>query len=1136
MLPHSRLTATGFAVCLGLGAGLLGHRSPAAAASQEYHAPQVRLPLFTTAPVIDGKVDGKEWAGAARMEGLGYGPQLAPLAVSFWVGCDGKELFVAMVSETPPGGKLLARFNPLPGNGDARTWLDDSIELVFDPLRTAAAGVRKLYHANLNAKNAIHDTAYTVGGSAEAWRGNWRLASQIVGDRWYFEAALPLQDMGVTAADLRGPFGVRIVRNWQQTPLASQTEWSPLAGAFLNPETMPVVTWDAAAPVVQMLQLAEPGKPGAHLKLGIGNPGAAPLELKALLRLAPTSSAPRELNQTVTVAPGETKLIELSQSVMNEDLYSLIQVSSADGKTVYYLRDFLWRPERPENVWSLDETALRKIQTQFAYYPSFNKIHFKADINGLEQKDQVQALAVELRRKGETKPLAATAMPPLKDYSSRLLWEVPALAEGEYELVMRLSGVKMDPVVQPFVRHVFPWEHNKLGKSDVVLEGFAPLAVKGKTLSTVLRQHQLNDLGLWDQVISLDQPLLQGAMRLEVTTGGKLVEAKGKQLKFSETKATRAVTRGAWTAGTASGTTRGEWDYDGMQKWTLEIAPGPQPIEAMTLVIPLADGKMPLFHACTDGIRFNYAGSTPAGQGSVWNGSKAARNSIIGSYVPYIWLGAEERGLAVFGENDRGWVSADKVPCQELVRNGAALELRLNLIAKPVTITEPRRILIGFQATPVKPLPANWRLWVESYATQVPPAGKRITFLGSCWYWGTLTPCLDLYPRNEDLTLWDEFAKTRKTNVISQEFVEKWLAVWPTKQTAAEKQNIRAHVSAGFNSMTGHPTDILVYTNARGVRFDTPEGQTFLDEWHRDAFSTRVWPLGGGVAYDLNPGESFRDYAMWYYKKMYDTFVDHIYWDNIFLQSCFDVVGTEAYELPDGSIQPAAGLFDMRELVRRAAILYHEQGRTDRAAQEHMTNTAIVPILAFAGTHLTWEDRAGDTDFQDRFSRDYIRAESIGRQCGNVPFALMLINGPDTDKLAWAKRTMAGVCLTHEIRPIGPLDDYEKSIKLLYDYGYGQPEVKVCNYWQEQLPVTVSRPDTSFLIVSKPGSALVAVCDYANGGDVVLSPDLAALGIVGKLAATDSESGQPVEVTADGKVKFSLKKHDFRLLRLEGKP
>jgi len=356
-------------------AGATGH-----VAADEFHAPEVRLPLMARAPQIDGRVEEPEWAATVRMQGFGRGPKLAPLEAAFWLGCDGKELFLAVVSETPPGGQLLARFVPLPQDGDARTWLDDSIEMVFDPLRHDPPR-RRLYHANINTKGAINDTAYKLGGGGEAWRGNWRIANQIIGDRWHFEAALPLADMDVTEADLVRPWGVRICRNWQQTKLARQTEWSPLSGPYLTPETMPVVTWDAAAPVVQTVQLADPDTGKLHVKVTVFNPGSQPLAVKTLLRLAPQSSLPQEVSRVLTLAAGVTESIELTASALNEDLVTLIRVTSADERTVFFLRDFVWRAERPGAKWEADVAASRRVQTQFAYHPSFHKVHFQLEFS-----------------------------------------------------------------------------------------------------------------------------------------------------------------------------------------------------------------------------------------------------------------------------------------------------------------------------------------------------------------------------------------------------------------------------------------------------------------------------------------------------------------------------------------------------------------------------------------------------------------------------------------------------------------------------------------------------------------------------------------------------------------------------------
>jgi hypothetical protein len=704
-------------------------------------------------------------------------------------------------------------------------------------------------------------------------------------------------------------------------------------------------------------------------------------------------------------------------------------------------------------------------------------------------------------------------------------WKIPPLKEGSYEFVVELEEVKVTPIVTEFVRHILPWEHNTLGKSDVVVAPFEPIQVKAHQVSTILRTHTLNNLGLWDQVESLGQPLLKSPIRLEVNG----VAVSSKKLRFIEKKPTRVVTESNCSAGT----TRTEWDYDGMMKWSLAIRPSKEAIQSMTLVVPLDDRLMPLFHAVTDGLRFNYAGATPAGQGRIWDGSKAARNAIIGTYVPYIWLGGEERGFAIFGENDRGWIRDPKIPCQELVRNGDTIELRLNLMAGPVKVERPRRIVIGFQATPTKPMPADWRSWNVNldHIPEVRALSARgASFLGCCMQWGGLTGYDDIYPREEDFQLYDKFAEMRRTGNADWKYMDKFVADTKLPE-GVDRENFRGNLQCGFHVCSTQPRAVMVYTNPRGMRHDTREGQTFLDEWHVDAFLTRKTTYGGGSTYGANPVESFRDFSLWYYRKMLGTFVDAINWDNTYLKACFDTVGTDAYELSPGTIQPSVGLWNMRELIRRTAVLFHEMNKRPMN-MPHTTNTGIAPILSFAQMHVTWEDRQGDSDFQDRFSRDYIRAESIGRQHGSVPCVLALVQGPDEKKNEWARRTFAGAALVHELKSILNDDPYRGCFLKLLQFGYGKPDVRVFDYWQPDQPVRVEGSDVATLVVSKAGSAMVVVCDYGNGGSLAMNVDTKALGLKSGFAAKDAETGEAISV-ADGKVMFPLKKHDFRMIVLE---
>ena len=63
---------------------------------------------------------------------------------------------------------------------------------------------------------------------------------------------------------------------------------------------------------------------------------------------------------------------------------------------------------------------------------------------------------------------------------------------------------------------------------------------------------------------------------------------------------------------------------------------------------------------------------------------------------------------------------------------------------------------------------------------------------------------------------------------------------------------------------------------------------------------------------------------------------------------------------------------------------------------------------------------------------------------------------------------------------------------------------------------------------------MIVVCDYGNGGDVLVTLDLKRLGISGKLSAVDVETGARLETTGDRTVRCTLKKHDFKVLRRHG--
>jgi hypothetical protein len=169
------------------------------------------------------------------------------------------------------------------------------------------------------------------------------------------------------------------------------------------------------------------------------------------------------------------------------------------------------------------------------------------------------------------------------------------------------------------------------------------------------------------------------------------------------------------------------------------------------------------------------------------------------------------------------------------------------------------------------------------------------------------------------------------------------------------------------------------------------------------------------------------------------------------------------------------------------------------------------------------------TDFQDRFTPDYIRAVNLPFNTGCVPVQLGGIRGSDDkDAIAWCERTRAGVTLVHELQVWSPDARLIAIRKMLQTFGYGTPAVTTHRYWDA--PPVLSAPESlKWLVLSKPGKSVLIVVDYGNGGDLTVGTDPARLQLPAGAKAVDWESGQPVAF-AEGRLTFALKRHDFKVI------
>jgi len=407
----------------------------------------------------------------------------------------------------------------------------------------------------------------------------------------------------------------------------------------------------------------------------------------------------------------------------------------------------------------------------------------------------------------------------------------------------------------------------------------------------------------------------------------------------------------------------------------------------------------------------------------------------------------------------------------------------------------------------------------------------NLDILGSAFYWGGFG-YFSYYPRGKDYKIFDLIKKHRQGFIDTAEW-EQWQNGYVTN-TAIYIPHIKNTMRRAYTNVDS----VIPYCNARGAEFND-DSLVFQDEWlAMDQFTMRSWDISNIAGMDsiISPVQSYQDYVLWYFKKMLDSrAMDGIYFDCTYPIAVYDRISGSAYTDDDGILRPGTDIFAMRDLLKRTAVLAW-QNRGYNMNVSHMTHTQLVPVNTWAGVNLTWEDKYGLSDFQERFSREYLLVESIGLQTGSIPASLgrVGIRGTEparTEKLPWIVRTMTGVSVTHEIKDWGVIHDvYKDTWKRLYDFGYGSAECGVYNYWDGGYPVKITGIESSSLLLVKSGSALVIVTDYGNGGNCKLRLDLQALRLPAGKKFYDLETGQSIEIKGTDSCAFTIQKHDFKLI------
>ena len=731
----------------------------------------------------------------------------------------------------------------------------------------------------------------------------------------------------------------------------------------------------------------------------------------------------------------------------------------------------------------------------FAYYPSAGEARVGIDFDRSRVRlpgavafgQGVEHASVSIVKRGSDKTLATAPLGVRAGKSRVVSIDLPDL-NGHYEARYTLRGAHgTREFVVTFERLTYPWEGNSLGVTDEVYPPFEPVeADQDGTVKIVGRTYRLDGLGMPKQIEATGIALLHGptVVRYRLTSGEEGVIESGPPTLQSANRA-GAIYTGQGLSSVAEIRSRATVEFDGMVKVEWTFAPGRQSveIERMWLEIPMRRETATLMHNITDGNRVHHAGATPEGDGVVWTSSQARRHAQWqNTFNCYLWLGQGARGLAWFGENDRGWLTekgGSKAPIQQVVRDGDAIRLEVSLVNTPARIEREHQVVFGIQASPTKPRVKGWR------AQYPPPAGMS----GPVNPWGGIQ-CAAKWPYRDRWEVVDQINLGKHTGSVDQQWFKDFAKAhnaplvhgrvdWVERTLYIAKREARL------------PKDYPTFTYFEEMRASPirPEWQTFQDEWGVIPFTARQWPTEDVMRHGFNASPnvaisfqpSYQDYGLYYANEWLKRGVG-LYWDNTYPQPAYKPFNTAAYTTDDGATQPAMSLFNQRAYQKRIWNLLQAHRKTSPVPLEwsvHMTSTLLLPLHTFATVQLDHE-----FNLAAPVPPDCIRTTMTGLQCGNLPHALFELSGkvnPKTKPLSGKHRRRIewGMRRVHEIVPGPGFADTGGPLEAPFrSFGYGREDIEVHHYWDDGLALTVDQDDVKWITLYDP---------KADRGLVVLS-------------------------------------------------
>ena len=676
------------------------------------------------------------------------------------------------------------------------------------------------------------------------------------------------------------------------------------------------------------------------------------------------------------------------------------------------------------------------------------------------------------------------------------------------------------------------WLGSRAGVTDEVLAPWTPLEVEDQTVRCLGRAYEFTRSLFPARIETAGKSVLSSPIGLGGRVNGMPLCCGPCAAAVTSASEAQVVLEASAEANGSRLATRTLVEYDGMIRVDLSVHPKAEAtIEELVLRVPLRREYATLYHFWPRG-----AGKTGRLNPVTRNSGALPPEGLQLPFKPYVWLGDEEGGVGWFAESDEGWRNESER--KKITVTVAAEEVVLNviLIDRPTRITGPVRFTLGFQATPLKPFPEDWRTWKICHGA----------FYGM--EKGTRSLLAQLRQRGAGAIVYHE-NWTDLENYSDTPYREDLSSL----VQAVHEQGMKLLLYFGFLlsdiAPEFGPYHEELISKAPGQDVALPP----VTDWTHDMPPQR-WNYV--VCYN-SPWQDFLVEAI--RRLVEEEGVDGVYLDGTMEPyACRNTLHGCGYRDEAGSLHHTYPIFAVRALMKR---IYAICTRNGGLVNVHQSSCMVSPTLAFStsywdGEHLSQGliqkavRKAGRTSaYLEVLPPAMFRAEFMGKNWG-VPSQYLAYTSGRYEAEGWNDDAALALCLLHDtmMRPCvsragaGRPPHVDSSAECLFriwrvmeEFGVGLRECEWRPYWRRNRLVR-SKPGgveiSAYEIAGKRALLVVSnLTDEAKRGALVL--DMSRLGPAGSVRARDGMSGDTVVIGPDGAIATDLDPFRWRLLLVE---